>query len=192
MFATLEAKLIAGAIAALFFVGLGFSAAWEIQSIRIADLEKADAVQGELNAKVAALTQGKLDQNAIAAANADAAQARETAARTAAQVRVVHDYVTKYQDAHNCVTWGLVRVYDAAAIGTDASALSLPPGVTNDTCSPDVVSSALADGIVRNFGRYRVVAGHFNQLVALDAANDTALKESGTKPPTWWERNNPF
>lgn len=192
MFATLEAKLIAGAIAAFVFIGLGFYAGWEVQSIRIADMEKANAVQQALNVQVAALTQGKLDQNAIAAANADAAQARETAARTAAQVRVVHDYVTKIQDARNCVTYGLVRVYDAAAIGADPAALNLPPGVSNDTCSPDVVSSALADGIVRNFGRYRIVAGHFNQLVALDAANDTALKNADTKPPDFWDRINPF
>jgi hypothetical protein len=83
-------------------------------------------------------------------------------------------------------------VYDAAALGTDAAALSLPPGVTNDTCSPDVVPSALADGIVRNFARYRLVAGRFNELQDLDAGNDAALKASGTKPPTWWDRNNPF
>ncbi len=192
MFATVEAKLIAGAVAALFFIALGFSGGWEIQSIRIADMKAADAAQEALNVKMAALTQGKLDQNAIAAANADAAAARALAATVRAQVKVVHDYVTKYQDAHNCITYGLLRVYDAAAIGTDAGTLSLPPGVTDDTCSPDVVSSALADGIVRNFGRYRVVAKRFNELQDLDAANDAALAASGSKPPTWWERNNPF
>ena len=189
---SLEAKLIAAAVFALVLFGAGTYTGWELGTIRYNDLVASDARLEAANVKAAAATQSALDQNAIAAANADAAQARLTAARTQATVKVVHDYVTKIQDARNCVTYGLVRVYDAAAIGVDPGVLNLPAGVTNDTCSTDVVSSALADGIVRNFGRYRIVAGHFNQLIADDAKNDAALKAAGTTRDSWWSRNNPF
>jgi hypothetical protein len=189
---SLEVKLILAAVFALVLYGSGVYTGWELGGVRYSDLKAADAALDAVNVKMAAATQHQLDQNSIAAANADAALARQQAALAHAQIKVVHDYVTKFQDAHNCITYGLLRVYDAAAIGTTPGTLSLPAGATDDSCAPNIVSSQLADGIVRNFARYRLVAGRFNELIDQDAGNDAALKASGTKRPSWWERNNPF
>lgn len=190
-FSTLEAMLIAGIVALLIGFGGGGYVAWEIQASKIADMRAADATQEALNVKLAAATQKNLDANSLAAAQADAAKQKAIAATTRGQIEKVPYYVTKYQDAHNCVTWGLVRVYDSAAIGTDASTLNIPAGVSNDSCSP-IMSSVLAHGIVRNFGQYHSLAATHDALIDLDTKNDAALKGPPPAQPSFLDRINPF
>ncbi len=188
---TLESMLIAGIVALVIGLGGGGYIAWEIQAGKIETMKAADAEQEDTNVKLAAATQKNLDDNAIAAAQADAAKQKVIAAETHSQIERIPTYVTKYQDAHNCVTWGLVRVYDSAAIGTDASTLDIPAGVTDDSCSP-IVSSVLAHGIVQNFGQYHALAANHDALIDLDTANDAALAAKPPAQPSFLERINPF
>lgn len=188
---SLSSLLIAGAASLLIGMGSGGYIAWEMQAGTIATMKAADAKQEATNVTIAANTQKKLDTNALAAAQADAAKQAAIAATTRGQIEKVTVYVTKTQDAHNCVTWGLVRVYDSAALGADAASLAIPAGVTDDTCSP-IVSSVLAQGIVRNFGQYHALAANHDALIALDTQNDAALQAQPHKAPSFFERINPF
>ena len=77
----------------------------------------------------------------------------------------VPTYVTPAQDARGCVTYGLVRLLDAAALGRSPSDLDLPAGTTDDACSP-LAPSALARGLLDN---YAVAQQNAEQLDALIA-----------------------
>lgn len=80
-------------------------------------------------------------------------------------VKEVPTYVTVQQDARGCVSWGLVRLLDAAALGVDPSTLDLPSDVTDDTCTT-LKASDLAASVAGNYG---VAAANAEQLDALEA-----------------------
>lgn len=134
--------------------------------------------QKKWNAHVAAdAAVVKAAEDHVAAAEKVQAARDTTAAVTQAQVqeRIVYrtttiikripDHVTPAQDASGCVTYGLVRVLDAAALGADPGDLELPAGKSDDACAP-VKASALAASIVENYGVGQQNAEQLNALIA--------------------------
>lgn len=73
----------------------------------------------------------------------------------------VHDQIP----VPGCVSYGLVRVLDAAALGKQPEDLPLPAGVTDDTCSP-LRPSDLARGVAENLGIGRQNAAQLDALQA--------------------------
>lgn len=80
-----------------------------------------------------------------------------TAAEAKGQDRIVEVFRTiekevsiYVQDTSACITYGLIRVLDAAALGADPESLLLAPGQYNDTCAP-VKASDLARNVAGNY-----------------------------------------
>lgn len=95
---------------------------------------------------------------------------------TVTLIKEVPKYVTVQQDARSCVSYGLVRLLDAASSGRDPADLELPAGQSNDACAP-VEASALAASVVENYGIARQNAAQLDGLIAdtrarLTIAND--------------------
>lgn len=87
----------------------------------------------------------------------------------------VHDPVAPR--AVGCVSYGLVRQHDAAALGVDPDTLPLPSGVTDDACSP-VANTELAGAIADNYAAARANAAQLNDLIA-----NVKGKVDATNPP---------
>jgi hypothetical protein len=154
-------KLIAwGVIAA---VALGFAA----------------YVKHEWDAGKAAQAQIKVlhvQEKAVGAAETkvvDQSAAQETTAQAAlsAQTRIIIEKVPVYvSNARSdvpgvaCVSVGLVRLHDAAALGVDPASLPAPVGA-DDACST-VTPAALASTIARNYAAARANAEQLNALEA--------------------------
>lgn len=155
-------------------VGAGY-VVHKFDEARYADLVAADAKAQSLAVALAAAQQKNLDAITIKDASKEQAAQSQIAATTAAIKSEIHTYVTRLQDsktaAPGCVTYGLVRLHDAAALGVDPSTLQLPAGKSDDACAP-VAPSALAAGIVANYGAARANA---EQLAGLQ--DDIRAKE---------------
>lgn len=72
-------------------------------------------------------------------------------------------YVTIH---HPCLSFGFIRVLDAAGLGVSPDSLPLPAGVTDDTCAP-LDPAAVAQAIIANIGDARANAEQLNALSAL-------------------------
>lgn len=95
-------------------------------------------------------------------------------ARTRAITKEVHAYVTPAQDARACVSYGAVRLHDAAVFGVQPAELQLPAGKSNDDCSP-IAPSALVAAVAENYGVAHQNAEQLNELIAHDAAQAVIL-----------------
>lgn len=95
-------------------------------------------------------------------------------------IREVPRYVTVHQDAVGCITWGMLRVHDAAAIGVDPGALVPPAGQSDDACSP-IEPSDFAAAVAGNYAVARANAEQLNALAA-DVAQRVALANAPLKP----------
>lgn len=84
---------------------------------------------------------------------------------------IVKEIPTYVQDDATCITWGLVRVHDAFALGTDPDKLDLPAGSSNDTCA-GIGWRALSETIGGNYGKFHETA---DQLTHLQAWVDAQL-----------------
>lgn len=159
--------------------------ATEIGNGKLATVEAADAT-----AQAAAVSKAAAIQKAQ-----DALSLKDQAHESAAQVRIVTrtqtitkevpTYVTVAQDARGCVTYGLVRLHDAAALGVDPSTLQLPAGKSDDDCT-SLKASDLAAGIVSNYGVSHQNAEQLNALIADVKARAAtyATGASGKTPAT--------
>lgn len=137
--------------------------------------------QAEARANTAAMAneqaQASLSQ-ATGAAEAAQQQALEASARVV--IREVPRYVTVRQDATGCVTWGMLRVHDAAAIGVDPGALVPPAGQSDDACSP-IKPSDFAAAVAGNYAVARANAEQLNALEA-DVTQRVAVANAAVKP----------
>lgn len=80
------------------------------------------------------------------------------------QTQIIKEEIPIYvQDDATCVTVGLVRVLDAAALATNPNTLDLLPGESNEACA-GIGSHALAKSVVTNYGRYWEVADQLEKL----------------------------
>lgn len=100
-------------------------------------------------------------------------------AEAAAQVKIVYRTKTLIKEIPryvpsapvDCVTWGLVRLHDAAVLHVDPASLPLPAGLTDGSCSPFTDAQFMA-GVIANYG---VADANAEQLDALEA--DIAARE---------------
>lgn len=153
--------------------------ATEIGNGKLATVEAADAT-----AQAAAVSKAAAIQKAQ-----DALSLKDQAHESAAQVRIVTrtqtitkevpTYVTVAQDARGCITYGLVRLHDAAALGVDPGTLQLPAGKSDDDCT-SLKASDLAAGIVSNYGVAHQNAEQLNALIADVKARAATLPATAT------------
>ena len=125
----------------------------------------ASQAQGAQKALEAAIAkQAAYDAASIAAAEAEAQKQAALAAAANARKQEVRVHVITKRIAATCVPWGLIRVFDAAAIGSLASDLPLPAGKSDDACAP-VTWLALANAIVANYDAANANAEQLNALI---------------------------
>lgn len=67
------------------------------------------------------------------------------------------------QDDATCITWGLVRVHNAAAAGADPNTLDIAAGQSNETCA-GIGWHQLTETIVGNYGKYHEVSDQLTHL----------------------------
>lgn len=140
-----------------------------LATVKLADAQSITAA----TQKVAAL-QVKTADLAQAAVVADNTVQTKIVTRTITLTQKVPTYVS---NSVPCISYGLVRVLDAAVLQTDPGALALPAGVTDDTCTT-LTADDLAKSVVTNYGIAEQNAQQLNDLVddvqAQDAAQDAA------------------
>lgn len=64
-----------------------------------------------------------------------------------------------------CITWGMLRLHDAAVLGVDPSTLPLPAGATDAACAPTSPAAFMA-AVVGNYGAAEQNAQQLNDLEA--------------------------
>lgn len=69
----------------------------------------------------------------------------------------------------SCVSYGLVRVLDAAALGLDPAELRLPAGKSDDACT-GLTPADLARSVASNYAAARADAAQLDGLIAHDKA----------------------
>lgn len=77
--------------------------------------------------------------------------------------KIIEEIPIYVQDDATCITWGLVRVLDAAAFSADPDSLDLPAGTANDACA-GVGWRALAKTVVGNYGKFHETADQLSKL----------------------------
>jgi hypothetical protein len=130
----------------------------------LANYKLAAEKQHAADLAAAAEKQKQIDGAAIAAASAEAATQGANAAMLQKELANVTAHVSA--KAVPCISWGLVRVLDAAALGVSPDDLSLPAGKSDDTCSP-FTAAQLAVSVVSSFGAARANADQLNALIGL-------------------------
>lgn len=132
-----------------------------IDSGTISDL-KLSIAQGNLERTEAANAALQHDAKIISMAAVGEATAQQ---QIVTQTLTTANEVTHYvKDTSTCITWGLVRVLDAAATGVGPADLPLPAGQSDDACAP-IGAAALAGSVVRNYGAARQNAEQLNRLI---------------------------
>lgn len=121
-----------------------------------ADRAAVNAAVAQAVAKERAQAKADLD-----AAVEEAAAQEKIVTRTRTIIKEIPRYV---QDSSHCITYGLVRVLDAAASGADPADLELPAGQSDDACAP-VTNSALAASVAENYGIARQNAQQLDALI---------------------------
>lgn len=174
---------IAASIAALFAVGFawqtvaidgvpivggGYKAQVASLRLQVADDATAQAkFAAQANAAVlAAQSAQRLAQDKVASAYQNGINASQTVTQTI--IRKVPVYVSQKSDAACIVPLGAIRLFDAAASGTDPSiaAALIAPGSPDDAASAIPLSDFVAM-LAQNFGTGRDNA---DQLKALETA----------------------
>lgn len=159
MFSFLLKFLLPAALA--FGCGLAVAHHWDEGAI--ADLKLADKTAQAQALRTALALQKKQDAVTLAAALREAAVQQKIATHTVTLTREIPVYVSPRIDSRTCIPYGLVRVLDAAVLGADPAALSLPAGQSDDACAP-VDASALAASIAANYGAARANAEQLGAL----------------------------
>ena len=144
-------------------VGAG---AYEEHKLDESRLLKVEAGYKDAEAKAAAhaaQVQKSIDDEALAASQAETAAQQSLAAAQQERLANVPAHVqVKYLP---CVPLGLIRVLDAAVLGVPADTLALPARSTDATCA-SIDAVALAKGIAANYSAANANAEQLNALIA--------------------------
>lgn len=148
---------------ALTVIGVGIRIGYIWQHGQVVELraQKAAAARVERAQSVSLAHVTQTSQHAEAAAQGTL-RAQATRTRKAI-VRYVHD--PSHPVPVPCVSWGMLRLHDAAVAGVDPGDLVPPPGEPTDACSSVKTSDFMAT-IVDNYAAARENA---EQLDALEA-----------------------
>lgn len=168
-------NLILLAVVALISAGTATYVAREVYTGDIAELKLAHAQALLDGAAEAAATQKAMDEAGMNAVGNYVEVKLDIVMQTATIVKEIPYYV---QDTSTCVTVGLIRVLDAAAVGADPADLALSPGEFNESCA-GIGARALAGSIVENYGRARENAA---QLAGLQAYVHDIATRLNTRP----------
>ncbi len=116
-------------------------------------------------AKAVAATQVKAVQAVDKpAAAAEGAEQTKIILRTRTLIKKVPTYVsTSPAPARGCITWGMLRLHDAAVLGVDPASLQPPAGEPDDACSA-VDPAAFMAGVASNYGAAEANAEQLNAL----------------------------
>ena len=149
-------------------------AGWAVHRIDLSAKLKLELSYAQAQAKAVAAAQAeqhRLDSIATEAAQREAANQSSLASAAQARLEEVQSHVAPLSHARamqpGCVTFGFIRVLDAAIHGVTAASLRLPAGGADDACAP-VDAATVARSIVRNFA---AAAANAEQLDALIAVN---------------------
>lgn len=137
----------------------------------------AEAKQEKIVFREAQRLQRDADQVAIDLAGQQSVTQEKIVTRTMTITKEIPTYV---KDTSDCVTIGLIRVLDAAALGVDPATLVLAPGQFDETCA-GIGARALAQSVVDNYGRARQNAAQLTDLQAL-ARRMKAVLDSAARP----------
>lgn len=143
---------------ALAFIGALSASAWGGYKLRdlSATAEMAQKDRAHAQAVAAAVVEAQTRQRAADQVAIDiAGQQGPVQEKIIVETQTVVERIPYYvSDASGCITIGLIRVLDAAALGADPAALDLAPGERNDTCA-GIGPAALAEHVSKNYGRAR-------------------------------------
>ena len=132
---------------------------------KIATIQRDDARAKAVALAAAADRMRRADAISLNGAVAEAAAQQKLADEKSIIAKEVHRHVASNGNSRLCIPYGLVRVLDAASIGADPDAFSLPAGQSDDSCAP-VAADALAANVAAN---YAVARANAEQLSALQA-----------------------
>lgn len=168
-----EVKLVA---MALVILGLVFGAVHVTRKVDAVKYQKLELAYQAAQAKAVAeamAQQREFDDLASKAARDDARKQAAVVANVKQQLAEVKRHVHAISATGHCITYGLVRVIDAAVHGVSASDLPLPAGKSDDACAP-VSAADLARSIVDNYGTARANASQLDDLEAFSRAAKAA------------------
>jgi len=184
---TLISSLLGGVTSALsgiwgYVAAAGLSAAvaaagtgYVVHKMDAADLANLKLQYAQANIKavnVALSIQSRQDRIAESTAIAESAAQQKIVVQTITLKEKVPYYVTR---SIPCISFGLVRVLDAAAAGVDPGNLPLATGQSNDACAA-LTAVDLARSVAANYGAARQNAEQLTALQAWAAANHVASK----------------
>lgn len=168
----LQASLAGLALALIFAVVMSGATAkvtWDYQQGKIDatvdSYAKKEAERTAVIQEAARKAQKAQDAITLASALKEATAQTKIVTRTRTLTQEVPRYVTVQQDAVACISYGLVRVLDAAATGRDPSDLELPAGQSDDACTT-LTASDLARGVIENYGVAQQNAEQLDALIA--------------------------
>lgn len=183
-----EAQWIGTGVAALALVAGSATVTYKIthgvDQGRYESLVAADARSQTKAVADAAAKQKALDGSGLKAAVVEAGAQDHIVTRTITLTKEIPTYVTVTQDAAasapgarpGCVSYGLVRLLDAAVLHVEPAALALPAGQSDDSCSP-VEPSALASSVAGNYGVADQNAEQLNALIG-EVSRQAAIVEA--------------
>lgn len=156
----------AGVIAAIFITGASFGAGatnahWEHKWDQHIAADKAAIAKA---VKAAREDEHRLVKLSDTSGTKQVEVQTRIVGHTITLIKEVPKYVTVQQDAVGCVSFGLVRVLNAAVSGADPSDYQLPPGADDDACTA-LTPSALAAAIAENYGVARSNAAQLDGLI---------------------------
>lgn len=176
---SLAVRLIAGAVIVLIILGLGMRAMFLI------DAQTIDKLHAQQAAQQAAGRQVQAVQKTLTVADTHSETVAQAGLSQQAKVIIerIPTYVSNKPSAPiGCVTWGMLRLHDAAVAGVEPSSLEPPAGQLDGSCS--LVAPSVFMGVVA--GNYAVAKSNAEQLDALEAdiaARGQAITNPGVVAP---------
>ena len=155
--------ICAGVVALGLFVG-GMVTDHKIGADALDKLKAQYAQQLATATAQAAAEQKRNDDAALAVAQSQALAQDKIATSIKGVLASVPVHVTV--KVMPCISYGFIRVLDAAILGVSPESLSLPPGKSDDTCSA-LTAPIVAAAIIANYGTARANAEQLNALIAL-------------------------
>lgn len=153
-------KLIGSIVLCLALVAGGAYGGYRWESGKVDALKAADAKATVLAVKAAATRQEAQDRVNAAANFEEAESQQKIVTRT---VTLTKEILVHVPDHSDCITYGLVRVLNAAASAAGTDAVPAPAGQSDDTCAPVSWRDFAAD-LVRDYGTGQENAGELNGL----------------------------
>lgn len=174
---SLYTSLLAGAAMLAVGAASGSYVTYKVEQGTIAGIKLADAQAQAAAVSAATAIKSKQDATVLA----DAVSAADSRVRIVTQAATITKeipvYVTKTLP---CVTFGFVRVLNAAAAGVDPAGVAVAPGEPNGACSPvswDQVAADIAD----DYGTGLQNADQMNRLEADVTATHAVAQPSASK-----------